>query len=1047
VDERWDERMVSPGAAYATPARSLVTFPGSLIPIEDHRHASREPSPTAGIVIARSTADGRDPRAPGGVATMPRTTKLVALLLALVAGSSAARAQGVQTGMLTGFVRGSDGLSLPGATVTVGSPALQGVRTTVSDVNGAYVIRGLPPGTYAVTFEFPDMKPVTDSTVVPLGGTASLDATLTTVTAAELVNVTAETPSILTRPTGGLNLTQSDIDRLPSGRTPDQIAELAPGLTNNKPNAGQVTISGAFAWDNVFFIDGVDVNDNLFGDAENVFIEDAVEETQVLTSGISAEYGRFSGGVINIVTKRGGNDFSGTFRVNFTNPAWVDETPFERDAGDERESKLNKFYEGTLGGPIVRDKAWFFFAARDQESRNETPLPETGAPFSQVNSSTRFELKGTVTPMPNQTVQVSFVDNDQETVRPSFSFTVDPNAFENAQFPSELFVVNWNGVINQQMFGTLQYSRKDATLQIGGTSTAIQDSPFITLGVTVPDGFHYNGPYFDGTDPEERDNDQITGSLAYFLSSRRTGTHDLKAGFERFNARSVGGNSQSPSSFVFFTDYVVDEAGVPVFDAQGRLIPVWGPGESASNNWLASRGAELDITSWSFYGQDRWTPARRVTLDLGVRYERTRSEATGGIIGVDTDTFVPRLGASFDLEGTGRTIASASYAHYAGKYNLNQIGRNSSVGNPARVTRFYFGPAGVGRDFAPAYDLSNSLILNGEFPTENVFVDEGMSSPVTREFTLSLGREVGDRGVGRVMYIWRKTTNFIEDFIDVPGPAGQTDVIVDGEDFGTFDNTYYRNSDEPQRRYQALQFQGNYRFGSRLQVAGHWTVQLRNDGNFEGEATNQPALTSLVGDYVGILTEDRNFPVGRLDDFQRHKVRIWGFYDMDLGRFGSLDIAPLWRLNSATTYSLTAASVPLSTVQRARNPGYATLPGSGANGSQTLFFGERGSESFAGYALLDLGFTYEVPVWRTLRPWMKFEILNLFNNQKVITWDTTVTPDASSPLDANGLPTGYVRGARFGEATSAGDFPAPRPGVTGFNDGGRAFLMAAGVRF
>jgi outer membrane receptor for ferrienterochelin and colicin len=123
------------------------------------------------------------------------------------------------------------------------------------------------------------------------------------------------------------------------------MAELAPGLTNNTPNAGQVTISGAFAWDNVFFIDGVDVNDNLFGDAENVFIEDAVEETQVLTSGISAEYGRFSGGVINIVTKRGGNDFSGTFRMNFTNPAWVEETPFANEKRTaNRESRIANIF-------------------------------------------------------------------------------------------------------------------------------------------------------------------------------------------------------------------------------------------------------------------------------------------------------------------------------------------------------------------------------------------------------------------------------------------------------------------------------------------------------------------------------------------------------------------------------------------------------------------------------------------------------------------------------------------------------------------------------
>ena len=94
--------------------------------------------------------------------------------------------------------------------------------------------------------------------------------------------------------------------------------------------------------------------------------------------------------------------------------------------------------------------------------------------------------------------------------------------------------------------------------------------------------------------------------------------------------------------------------------------------------------------------------------------------------------------------------------------------------------------------------------------------------------------------------------------------------------------------------------------------------------------------------------------MGRLDDYQQHKVRVWSTYQLGLGRFGALDITPMWRYNSALTYSLAANSVPLSAVQRARNPGYARLPGSGTNGSQTLFFGERGSEEFAGYGLVDL---------------------------------------------------------------------------------------------
>ena len=137
-----------------------------------------------------------------------------------------------------------------------------------------------------------------------------------------------------------------------------------------------MTISGAFAYDNVFMIDGVDVNDNLFGTANNVFIEDAIDETQVLTSGISAEYGRFSGGVINMVTKRGGNIFSGSVRLNLSNPAWNNESPLEKQRGTEHADQVSKFLEGTLGGPVMRDRVWFFFAGRRERSslQNATAL-------------------------------------------------------------------------------------------------------------------------------------------------------------------------------------------------------------------------------------------------------------------------------------------------------------------------------------------------------------------------------------------------------------------------------------------------------------------------------------------------------------------------------------------------------------------------------------------------------------------------------------------------------------------------------------------------
>src|SRR5262249_4438062 len=154
----------------------------------------------------------------------------------------------------------------------------------------------------------------------------------------------------------------------------------------------------AFAYDNVFLLNGVDINDNLFGNPHNLFIEDAIDEVQVLTSGVSAEFGRFSGGVVNAVTKRGGNNFAGSFRTDFTNSAWRDETTFEKEQiaagrGTEHPSKLNKVYQATLGGPIVRDRLWFFAAGRKENTDDARSLSVTGVPYVFTTDNNRVEAK------------------------------------------------------------------------------------------------------------------------------------------------------------------------------------------------------------------------------------------------------------------------------------------------------------------------------------------------------------------------------------------------------------------------------------------------------------------------------------------------------------------------------------------------------------------------------------------------------------------------------------------------------------------------------
>ncbi len=959
-----------------------------------------------------------------------RRAFLFAIALSFVTG--AAYAQGTQTGSLSGTVESSDRQPLPGVTVTIKSPSLLGVRTVVTDANGGYIFKALPPGVYKVTFELQGFSSVERNVTVALGSSVPAHATLNVATVQETVTVTADLPTPLTTTQVGANYKQAMIDNLATGRTLAAVTLLAPGLTDNTPNAGQATISGAFAFDNVFLIDGVDVNDNLFGNANNLFIEDAIEETQVLTSGISAEYGRFSGGVINAVTKRGGNEFAGSFRVNFTNPSWRDETPIEVEQGIERQDKLSKFYEGTLGGPIVKDRLWFFAAGRKEASDLQQTLPETGLPFTQVRDQKRGEIKLSGAINPNHNINATYTKVSEEIFRQTFSFSIEPEgtAFTGTQ-PNDLFVVNYNGVLRSNLFVEAQYSKKYFEFQnFGGTSTNIVDSPYIAQSVLA----HYNAPYFDATDPEQRNNRQIAASLSYFLSTKSLGKHDIKVGVENYRSTNIGGNSQSPTGYVFYTDYVTDAAGKAVLDSQGHAIPLFIPGVSQLQNWIAVRGAQIDTTTNSVFINDKWTLGARWSFNLGARAEWASGEATGGVKPVSASRIVPRLGAAFDPRGDGKWKLEATYSHYSGKYSETQFANNTNVGNPDLVYYLYTGPAGQGRNFAPGIDPRNyPEVLSGDFPTANVLYAPDISSPVTKEWTGAVGVQLGRGSYLKAVYTHRNVGSFVQQF--VTRDTGRTTVVQNGINFGTFANRLWANTDDGERKYDGAQLQAGFRITDRWNLQGHWTLQINNDGNQEGEATNQPGAPSFFsGFYPELFSEARTYPIGRLDDFQRHRVRAWTTYDLGLGRAGNIVLGALYRFDSGSAYSLRSTGQALTSVQRAIGAAlYPDLPG-----SQTIFYSSgRGSEFFESAHLFDLSLNYSVPIVRTLKPWVKFELRNAFNSTPLIETNISTRPDPASPRDALGIPTGFIKGSSFGKGTSSNlHYPFPRE-----------ILLSVGIRF
>src|SRR5256885_5404466 len=228
------------------------------------------------------------------------------------------------TSTLVGSVT-SEGKPLPGVTVTISSPSLLGTRSTVTVANGDYFFPALPPGSYSITFELEGLQTVTRKAELRLAETSRADADLKVTKVAESITVTATAPSVLETPQVSTNLDARLIEALPIGRRIQDRVVLAPGVTQGGTN-GQVVINGAQSFDNLYLVNGVVINENVRGQPQAAVIEDAIQETTLLTGGVSAEFGRFTGGVVSTITKSGGNEFSGSLRDNLSNDKWIAKT-------------------------------------------------------------------------------------------------------------------------------------------------------------------------------------------------------------------------------------------------------------------------------------------------------------------------------------------------------------------------------------------------------------------------------------------------------------------------------------------------------------------------------------------------------------------------------------------------------------------------------------------------------------------------------------------------------------------------------------------------
>src|SRR6266511_5135844 len=301
------------------------------------------------------------------------------LAIAVVGAATGGIAFAQTTGDITGTVTDSSGAALPGVNCTATSPALQGSRSSITSNSGNYRIASVPPGTYKVICSLAGFATAEKTAYVTLGSTATANQMLQ-ISQKEEIIVSGTAPVVDTsNTTTGSNYSAKVMEKLPLGRNYAAVVRLQPGVqedTGDRQGRGlALSVYGSTSAENQFVIDGVNTNSVVRGVQGKIINSEFIQEVEVKTGGYQAEYGRATGGIINVVTKSGGNEFHGDLFGYYNPPSFTarprqDVTPDESQTGDASTNTAGSHTinvdrrEGgvDLGGFFLKDHIWFFGA-------------------------------------------------------------------------------------------------------------------------------------------------------------------------------------------------------------------------------------------------------------------------------------------------------------------------------------------------------------------------------------------------------------------------------------------------------------------------------------------------------------------------------------------------------------------------------------------------------------------------------------------------------------------------------------------------------------
>jgi hypothetical protein len=795
-------------------------------------------------------------------------SRLTVLVLLLLVGFPAHAVDLNAT--LKGVVADTDGLPVPNAEVRIESPELITAQNTLTDDEGRYRFAALPPGEYVVKVKHPGFAPWESGVLkVALGATISIDITLAPAGSGETITVVGSAPAVdVENVQTGAVLDAEFLKNIPNGRDYHGAISMAPGVVGS----GNPNTHGAFDSSNQFYIDGVNTTDPLTNTFSMNMNYDAIESIEVITGGMDAEYGRSLGGAFNIVTKSGGNEFEGNVFLQYGDERFIAAPALE---GDQRADQVAGQAVLNLGGPILRDKIWFFASAQTDRQAQATPVdPEVGRDLDrfpmQPYDYRSVYLFGKITAQPLPQHRLWFHAQGDPTM--IYNVNQDPYGLPSTELIQKqggwlaslghTFTPNDDLLVETQIF--YEKSIIDVYPVLWKDCENFDEQGVCTddfvgtdyLGEPVTQSWtgygadDFSSGQFPYASFNQRYRASVQSSATYWFDA--FGEHEAKIGLQ---GEIMTSYYVYPGLIVDYYTHTADPMDLASYEPAQRVV--------YRTDW------ETDLTGQivSWYAQDVWQPIPSVTIRPGLRFDAPMLKNDVKDTVLSGVTVAPRIGVAYDVGGRGRTAVHAFYGRF---YDSGFLGVSDLMNSNPQGYAGYSWDAETG-DWAtePDYVVSGRNLVHSD-----------IKNPYSDEIDVGVAQQLGEDWAIDVVGVYEKAQNFWEDDeVNLIWNDEGTDVI--GYRNGVNETLYrIRTPDDVWTKYTSLELVLTKRFSDNFGVLASYTWSRSTGTNSADQATG-----------VLDVPQQKEFETGILDYDIPHYLKASGSYTKpDVASVGRMDV-------------------------------------------------------------------------------------------------------------------------------------------------------------